>query len=462
MKRTKIIATIGPASESTKVLSEMVKNGMNVARLNFSHGSYDNHSLIIKNIHSVSKKTGITVAIMQDLQGPKIRVSELKSPVTLKVKQTVVIGKDFTMDFDVSGDVKPGDRVLIEDGTIELSVKKVNGKNITCVVKTPGIIRSHKGMNFPDTKLKSRVLTAKDIQDLKFGLKNNVDFVAMSFVRHGKDIKTLKDLIAKNLPKGATAPKIVAKIEVPQAIENFDEILDEADCIMVARGDLGVEVPDSQVPTLQKMMIRKCQAAAKSVIVATQMLDSMIRSPKPTRAEVSDVAGAVVDKADCVMLSGESAYGKYPVEAVSEMNRIIIDTENSPYTISLHRFQGDLHESRIAVFCDSVAYLAENINASAIIAATETGHTARFLSHPRPEVPIIMFSHNPTVIRQMQMIWGVESVLLPGANKVLEVLEKTLGAAKSRKLVKKDDVVVIVTGNPTGKRVNLLEVKTVK
>lgn len=462
MKRTKIIATIGPASESVKVLTEMVKNGMNIARLNFSHGSYDNHSMIMKNIRAVSKKTGQVVAIMQDLQGPKIRVSELKTPIVLKAKQVVVIGKDFTMDFDVSSDVKKGDRVLIEDGTIELTVKSVSGKNITCVVKTPGTVRSHKGMNLPDTKVKSRVLTTKDIQDLKFGLKNDVDFIAMSFVRHGKDVKILKDLIQKNLPKSAIAPKIVVKIEVPQAIENFDEILSETDCVMVARGDLGVEVPDSQVPTLQKMMIRKCQAAAKPVIVATQMLDSMIRSPKPTRAEVSDVAGAVVDKADCVMLSGESAFGKYPVEAVSEMNRIIIDTENSPYTTSLHRFQGDLHESRIAIFSDSVAYLAENISATAIIAATESGHTARFLAHPRPEVPVIMFSHNPTVIRQMQMIWGVIPILLPGANKVLEVLEKTLGAAKSRKLVKKDDIVVIVTGNPTGKRVNLLEVKTVK
>lgn len=461
MKHTKIICTIGPASEDLKTITAMVENGMNIARLNFSHGSYDNHAMLMKNIRKAAGKLKTAVGIMQDLQGPKIRVSELTSPVTIKAKQTVIIGRDFTMDFDVSGDVKPGHRILIEDGTIELIVKKVSGKNITCVVKTAGVIRSHKGMNLPDTKVKARILTDKDISDLKFGLKNDVDFVAMSFVRNAADVKFLKELIKKYLPKGAVSPKVVVKIELPEAIENFDEILNITDCVMVARGDLGVEVPDSQVPALQKMMIRKCQAAAKPVIVATQMLDSMIRNPKPTRAEVSDVAGAVIDKADCVMLSGESAYGKYPLEAVSEMNRIIIDTENSPYTVSLHRFQGDLHESRIAVFADSVAYLAENIGATAVISATETGHTARFLSHPRPEVPVIMFSANPSVVRQMQMIWGVIPILLPQANKVLEVLEKTIIAAKSRGLVEKGDIVVIVTGNPLGKRVNLLEVKTV-
>jgi pyruvate kinase len=462
-KRTKIICTIGPASESQKVLTDFVNNGMNVARLNFSHGTYENHAQIMKNLRAVSKKTGRPIAIMQDLQGPKIRVSELKTPVKITKGKTVTIGKDFGMDFDVSKFVKLGHRILIEDGILELKVKKVLGNNIICTAQTSGVVKSHKGMNLPDTRITDRVMPEKDVHDLKFGLVNNVDFVALSFVRNAKDVTHLRGLIKRFLPKGATPPQIVVKIELPEAVEKFSEILNEADVVMVARGDLGVEVEESRVPVIQKMMIEKCRAQAKPVIVATQMLDSMIRNPRPTRAEVTDVASAVMDKVDAVMLSGESAFGEYPVEAVDQMNRIIRDTEGSQYvTAESCDFIGDKESTEVAQLCDSVAYLAESSKARAIIAGTESGFTARFLAQPRPHVPILMLTDNATVTRQMLMLWGVTPVQVTKFKKVLSFLEDAIKYAKKLNVVKKGDKVVLVTGNPTGRRVNLIEAQTVK
>ncbi len=331
MKRTQIIATIGPASEDKKILTRMIKNGVNIARLNFSHGSYENHQLLIQHIRAVAKKLRKKVTILQDLQGPKIRVAELSRPVSVKKNQTVVIGKNFNLDFDISEAVKKNDRILIEDGLMELKVLGARNGQIACRVVNGGTIRSHKGVNLPDTKINFPILTKKDIADLQFGLKQGVDYVALSFVRDGKDITNLKKLIKKYLPSRKKTPLVVAKIERPQAITNFNQILKQTDWVMVARGDLGVELPDYEVPVIQKDIIAKCRKAKKPVIVATQMLDSMMRNPRPTRAEVSDVANAVIDRADAVMLSGETATGKYPVEAVTEMRKIIEDTESSPY-----------------------------------------------------------------------------------------------------------------------------------
>jgi pyruvate kinase len=331
MLKTKIVCTLGPTSQSIKTLTEMVKAGMNVARLNFSHGDHENHALLINNIRTVAKKLGKTVAIMQDLHGPKIRVLEMAQPLDVKVGQEVVIGKDFKLDLDVMKSIRPNQRILIEDGLIELEVKKVVRGKIHCTALSPGKIQSNKGVNLPRTKLHIPILTPRDIDDLKFGLAHDVDYVALSFVRTRKDVQNLKTLIAKFNPKNLVPPRIIAKIEKPEAVKNFDGILKEADAIMVARGDLGVEMPESQVPIIQKTIIQKSLRASKPVIVATQMLDSMIRNPRPTRAEVSDVANAVIDRTDCVMLSGETAFGKYPVKAVSEMARIIEVTEKSDF-----------------------------------------------------------------------------------------------------------------------------------
>lgn len=461
-KRTKIVCTIGPASESVKTLTEFVNNGMNVARLNFSHGTFETHAKLIRNLRTVASKTKQPIAILQDLQGPKIRVSTLAKPVNITAGKTITIGKDFGIDYDFSKFVKPGHRILIEDGIMELHVKKVQGKNIVCLVKTTGVIKSNKGINLPDTRITERVMPDKDVEDLKFGLKQNVDYVALSFVRHAKDVNHLRSLITKYLPKGMTPPQIIVKIELPEAVLKFDEILAATDAVMVARGDLGVEIDETKVPVVQKMMIEKCRQAAKPVIVATQMLDSMIRNPRPTRAEVTDVASAVMDKVDAVMLSGESAFGAYPVEAVSTMNKIIIETENSEYvTAETCEYVGDVESTEVAMLSDSVAYLAESTLSSAIIAGTQTGFTARFLSQPRPHVKLIMLTDNPTAVRQMALLWGVTPVLHKSVDRVLSYLEKALALAKKDGLVKKGDKVVLVTGNPIGRRVNLIEVQTV-
>lgn len=464
MKRTKIVCTIGPASEKPKMLAEMIKNGMNIARLNFSHNTHESHAQVIKNIRAVAKKLKMPVMIFQDLQGPKIRVSDLANPIGVKVGQRVVIGEDFKMDFDISRSVQKGHRILIEDGLLELRVEKVAGKKIYCRAKNAGTIRAHKGINMPDTRIKERVMPAKDVDDLKFGVAQDVDYVAQSFVRHAQDIKDLRKLILKFTPRGVTPPKIIAKIELPQAVEEFDQILAETDAVMIARGDLGVEIPESQVPVVQKMIIRKCRESAKPCIVATQMLDSMIRNPRPTRAEVSDVAGAVEDRVDAVMLSGESAYGKYPLDAVKTMHNIIVDTEKgSVYGVDLSPYKGTEPDGKeVSVIADSVAYLAENIKACAIVAATESGFTARFFSQARPGVRVVILTPHPKVYRQMLLLWGVTPVLLKSVAAVLQLIENALKETARLQFIKKGEQVVLVAGNPVGKRVNLIEVKTVK
>jgi len=331
MKKTQIVCTIGPASESQEILGEMVKAGMRIARLNFSHGSYENHAMLVKNIREVSKKLKTSVRIMQDLQGPKIRVKNLAHPLTVTAGQEVVIGRDFDLDFSIVKTAKAGHSILIEDGIMELKVIGVKDGLIFTKAQTAGKIQVNKGVNLPHTEVDIPSLTEKDVKDLQFGLTQNVDLVAISFVRKAADIKHLKNLITQFLPKGMKVPEVVAKIEKPEGVQNFTSILKIADWVMVARGDLGVELPASHVPVLEKMIVHKCRLSHKPVIVATQMLDSMIRNPRPTRAEVSDVANAVMEGANYVMLSGESAFGQYPLEAVKQMQEIIDVVEKSPY-----------------------------------------------------------------------------------------------------------------------------------
>lgn len=474
-KQTKIIGTIGPACESPKILNELVKNGLNVARLNFSHGSYENHLGLMKTIRQASINNDKAVAILQDLQGPKIRVGKLEKPFTMKKGQTVVLGKDFDMDFDISRSVKRGERILIEDGLMELKIvsikpsragAKTHGQ-ITCKVINGGVVNSHKGINLPDSTITFPIITMKDIADLKFGLENDVDYVALSFVRDEKDILNLKKLIAKYLPKGKMSPKVIAKIERKEAVSNFDEILKVTDAIMVARGDLGVEIDDSQVPMIQKDLIAKCNAAAKPVIVATQMLDSMIRNPRPTRAEVSDVANSVIDHADAVMLSGETATGSYPVKAVVEMRRIIEATESSKYDdLAAKPFNGNvLDDYKASLIAGAVLRLAIGVDAGAIIGTTESGYTARFVSRERPSAPILILTDKPKVYRQMALLWGVRPLYvknLAALKNVEGLLKHFVSQTKMMKLVKKGEKVVLVAGNPLGERMNLVQAVTVK
>lgn len=462
-KKTKIVCTLGPASQSVKVLTDMVRAGMNVARLNFSHGDHQNHALLIRNIRAVAKKLNTTVTIIQDLHGPKIRVLDMSEPLNVKVGQQVVIGQDFKLDLDVMKSIRPKQRILIEDGLIELEVEKVGRGKVYCVALSAGKIQEHKGVNLPRTRLKIPILTGKDIEDLKFGLKQNVDYVALSFVRSRQDVQNLRKLIERFNPKNFLPPMVLSKIEKPEAVKNFDGILKISDAIMVARGDLGVEMPENQVPIIQKSIIQKCLKAAKPVIVATQMLDSMIRNPRPTRAEVSDVANAVIDQADCVMLSGETAFGKYPVKVVTEMARIIETTEKSLF-LPPHRHLADKVVNKVEAVAESVFDLAMHTNAKVIVGATESGFTAREVAHERPyHQHLVMMTPKPKTLQQMNLIWGVQAFLAPEVSSFEELMEEMMSIIKQKKFARKGDKVVVVTGEPLGQKenLNLVEVKTV-
>ena len=436
---------------------------MNVARLNFSHGDHQNHALLIKNIRAVAKKLNTTITIIQDLHGPKIRVLEMKQPISVKVGQSVIIGRDFKLDLDVMKSIRPKQRILIEDGLIELEVEKILKGKIFCIALSPGKIQSHKGVNLPRTKLKIPILGLKDIDDLKFGLKQDVDYIALSFVRTRRDVINLRKLIDRYNPKNFQKPLIIAKIEKPEAVKNFDGVLKETDAVMVARGDLGVEMPENQVPIIQKTIIQKCLRASKPVIVATQMLDSMIRNPRPTRAEVSDVANAVIDQADCVMLSGETAFGKFPVKAVAEMARIIETTEKSTF-LPLHKHLSDKIVNRIEAVAESVFDLAMHTNAKVIVGATESGFTAREVAHERPyHQHLVMLTPKPKTLRQINMIWGVQAFLAPEVETFEDLSAEMMATVKAKHFAKKGDKVVVVTGEPLNQKesLNLVEVKTV-
>lgn len=461
MKSTKIICTVGPSSESVEVLTEMVKHGMNVARLNFSHGTHENHALLIKNVREVSSNLGVPIGIMQDLQGPKIRVGELAEPISITAGQTIVLGTDVPLDYDISGSMKPAERILIEDGLLELHVESVKGKEIHCKVITTGTIRSHKGINLPDTTVTFPIMTEKDKEDLLFGLEQDVDFVALSFVRNKEDIIELRNMIAEHNPAGNELPQIIAKIERPEAVEQFDEILHEVDIVMVARGDLGVEMPDTMIPVIQKTIIRKCLEHAKPVIVATQMLDSMIRNPRPTRAEVSDVANAVIDHADCVMLSGESAFGKYPVETVTEMNEIIEATEESPYRGAECMFIGHHDLMQVAAVAGSTCQLVDSTNAKAIVTVTQSGVNPRFLSQQRPFAPIFVLTDRPKKLRQLTIVWGVTPIFVDDLKDLDGAFDVFKRMALEKRWLSAGDAIVYAAGNPIDKKMNMVEVKNV-
>jgi len=428
-KRTKIICTLGPASEKEAVISSMIKSGMNNARLNFSHGTYNSHKKLIKNIRAAAKKNKKIIGIIADLQGPKIRVGDLgPEGINLENGSTVVLTtgrpdkKKISVTYNnLHRDAKAGDRLLLDDGLLELKAEKIKGKDIYCKVINGGRLTSHKGVNLPDSNIRLSSLTKKDGEDLAFAMGQGVDFVAISFVRTPGDIRTLKRLIDKNAKKlKSKKPRTIVKIEKGEALENFVEILKSVDAVMVARGDLAIETPAEDVPLRQKEIVALCRQAAKPVIVATQMLDSMIRNPRPTRAEVSDVANAVMDNVDAVMLSGESASGKYPVEAVKMMNKIILETEASPY-------------DDVDVRADCAPDGAEGIAEKACVLAKEKSirqiidlsgkDLYKFASKWRPEadifVPIIEHNLYPA------LYWGViPFVAKGGVSRALEYLKK--------------------------------------
>jgi pyruvate kinase len=417
MKKTKIVATLGPACSSKSVLKEMIMEGLNVCRLNFSHGSYDDHANSIKMIREINEELGLNVAILADLQGPKIRTNEMENNgVLLEVGNEIKIITDkvvgnavrFSINYQkLPQDVSPGEKILLDDGKIMLEVITTNGKTeITCKIVQGGILSSKKGVNFPNTKISLPSLTEKDQLDLDFALDHEVDWIGLSFVRSARDIIELKHRIAA---RGAKA-KVIAKIEKPEALENIDDIINESDGLMVARGDLGVEIPFQNVPLIQKMLISKCVRKAKPVIVATQMMESMINNMTPSRAEVNDVANAVLDGTDAVMLSGETSVGKYPIEVIRTMSNIIkeMETHDGIYNKEelpergLERFISDS-------ICFNACRLSQRVEAKAIITMSFSGYTAYKIASQRPNAEIFIFTSNRSILTQLNLLWGVRA-----------------------------------------------------
>ncbi len=479
MNNTKIVCTIGPASSSIIKLRRLMKNGMNLARLNFSHGTQKDHYKLLKNVQSAAAKEKKVVAIIQDLQGPRIRVGDLgPSGLVLRAGEKVILTTE-TEIFDghkipvtyrnMHRDVEKGERILLVDGLIGLTIEKVLQKNIHCRVDIGGLLETHKGINLPDTKLSLNSLSEKDRLDVEFGVKNKVDFVAMSFVRSANDVQELRQVIEqyekKINTKNPSSIKIIVKIERREAIENIDEIIEACDAVMVARGDLGIELPAEDVPLMQKMIINKCLEKFKPVIVATQMLDSMIKNPRPTRAEVSDVANAVIDHADALMLSGETANGKYPAEAVLMMKKIIEKTEASSYDDLIIKItEPTLIEENNKAFSQMASFLANNVEAQAILAISFNGYLARMVSRYRPAVPIIVTCDDKRISRQLILSWGVTPIVLPRGNDLENLIMRALRYLKKEKIVHSGDEIIVISGesHENNEAINLLEMREVK
>lgn len=461
--RTKIVCTLGPSSRTIDMLTSLIRAGMDVARLNFSHGTHEDHLSTIQNVREASNRCGVPVTIVQDLQGPKIRIGDLGVPMielragdrfTITTEPVVGTGKRVSTTYtDLTKDVHPGDIILIDDGKVRLNVVGVEARDVVCEVVIGGLLSAHKGINLPGVALSTPSLTPKDIGDLEFGLMHDVDYVALSFVRSANDIRRLRSTIQARLSSGAGIP-IIAKIEKPEAVTKIDEIIGEADGIMIARGDLGVELPPEDVPVLQKKIIAKCNSAGKPVIVATQMLESMINNPTPTRAEASDVANAVVDGCDAVMLSGETSVGRYPIEAVQIMDRITKKVEEDYSRTSRsgpipHRGG----EGKLEALSHAACVLAGQMRAAAIVAVTRSGKTAKVLSRFRPGPPIVAITDNPKILRQISLFWGVQGVIIDAldsdSDKALQTIQDHL---TSSGLVRQGEYFVLLGGQPFFKR----------
>ncbi len=446
-KFTKIICTVGPSSDSVDILEKMLNGGMSVARLNFSHGDHETHKRSIKNIREASKNSGIPAAILADLSGPKIRVGELAEPVELKKNKIVSIGTskgkgtiytDFTLLPEI---VKKGDPVLIDDGNIELKVIEVKSNSVDCIVVTPGAVRSKKGINLPASGLSIPVFTKKDRKDLKFSIGQAVDIIAMSFVDSPESIVPVRKMLKKY---SADIP-VIAKIERPQALDNIFEIIDVFDGIMIARGDLGVEVLPEKVPIIQKELIILANRENKLVITATQMLESMIESPRPTRAEASDVSNAILDGSDCVMLSGETAVGKYPVKAVNIMERIAATTEGSglyPYAIE----KDDYELQPTEAIAKGAAEMAFDMDVKAVMVFSWSGSTALLLSKYRPPCPVFAFTPDPGVRNRMAAFWGISPRLIKFTSKTDDMIIKGEKMLKDDGYLNKGDTLLVVAG----------------
>lgn len=469
-RRAKIICTIGPASCSESVIRELLRAGMDIARLNFSHGTHDDHAHCIQRLRRAAQREGRTVCILQDLQGPKIRTGllEQRKPVVLKTGSIVTITpKDVlgnatrisTTFPDFARELSAGARILLSDGLIELKVRSVRGKDVLCDVINGGTLGEHKGINLPGVALSIPALTEKDREDLEFGLRHGVDVIALSFVRSAADVKMAKQIIATH----QSDVPVIAKLEKPQAIDHLEEILEVADGVMVARGDLGVEVAPEKVPVIQKHVIRRAATWRKPVITATQMLESMVENPRPTRAEASDVANAIFDGTDSVMLSAETASGKYPRESVAIMSRIVVEAESNMADLGQFRRRREHRSLSVAeTICESIAHAAEDLPMGGIAIFTETGNTARMISKYRPPVPIYAFTHSARVVQRMNLYWGVHPVRCHQARSAEQMVTIAEQELVRREVLKPGDVLGVVAGTrQTSGSTNLMRLHVV-
>ncbi|TCS96749.1 pyruvate kinase [Hazenella coriacea] len=458
LQKTKIVCTIGPASEDIEILRKLIQNGMDVARLNFSHGSHEEHGKRIENIREAARLEEKTVAILLDTKGPEIRTGELSiDSVDLVTGDEIILttqpieGDRHRISVSYEGlphDVDAGSTILIDDGLIGLTVDRVEDTEIYCTIANGGTLKSRKGVNIPGVKINLPGITEKDAEDIHFGIQQQVDFIAASFVRKPQDVLDIRKILEEN----QADIHIISKIENREGIEQVEPILEVSDGLMVARGDLGVEIPVEEVPLVQKEMIRKCNRLGKPVITATQMLDSMQRNPRPTRAEASDVANAIMDGTDAIMLSGETAAGKYPVEAVHTMSRIALQTETAlRYRELLKQQAREIGASITDSISQAVVYMSHSMDCSAILTSTESGFTARMVSKYHPKAPIIAVTPNEAVMRKLSLVRGVYPVLGTVAETTDEMFQIAITTAMAHEFVSQGDLVIITAGVPVGK-----------
>ena len=456
INKTKIVATIGPSTSSKKILRKIIHRGVNVCRINFSHSSHDQAKEIIDNIKEINKELHTHTAILADLQGPKIRVGKLESPLLLTKDSFVYFNTNknqkeviFISYTNFPKDVTKGDRVLLDDGKLSLEVEETNGKDrVKLKVIFGGELKSNKGVNLPNTKISLPCLTKKDIEDLSFILEEKIEWIGLSFVRSSEDVRKLKGIIKKHKKSNAL---VIAKIEKPEAIKDIDNIILETDAIMVARGDLGVEVPLHKVPVYQKMIVQKSILQSKPVVIATQMLESMTDNISATRAEVNDVANSVIDGADAMMLSGETSVGKHPLRVIDTMRKVIKDVERSKHSISKNTIERELviNERYVTnAICSNACQISDKVNAKAIITATYSGYNTIKTSSFRPDAYIYAFTNNHNILNTLSLVWGVTSFYYAGGKTTDETVLDTQNILKGFKYIKKEDMVINITSMP--------------
>lgn len=471
-KKTKILATLGPVTNTKEIISDLVDAGVNVFRINFSHAEYNNVKARIKDIREINEEKKLHVAILADLQGPKLRVGVMEENVVLKENDTFIFTTDecignarkaFMTYQNFPNDVKKGENILVDDGKLMFEVVSTNKKNeVTTKVKVGGILSSKKGVNLPNTKISLPALTEKDMKDATFAIEQNVDWIALSFVRNPEDLRKLHDLISH---KSSHRIPVIAKIEKPEAVENIDALIPYCDGLMVARGDLGVEIPMQEVPLIQKMLVQRAKLARIPVIIATQMMETMITNPVPTRAEVNDVANSIMDGADAVMLSGETSVGEHPLKVIEKMSEIIRSVENSPL-IEVPQAPPHIRTERFITksVCHHAALMANDVEATAISTLTNSGYTAFQISAWRPKSYILAFSSEKRILAKMSLLWGVRSFYYDKNVSTDDTVEDINNIAKSKGFVKKNDFVINLTSMPVEAKgmVNTLRISQIK